>query len=613
MKKKHLVLLLAAVLAVGCVGPANKSSFESVEQEIVSNTEFENFLDQYVVKYFEDEYFLCHVNFVHPENYGIDPNKQPKTLPNLFVSDEQKQFAKQVVENLEAMDPRDLNTTNQQIREELLHQYKNQIELFDERFDYLSNIFTADFGVQTIPVTIFSAYTMYQESDIANVVSMIESTDQFIDEALEYANEQAKQNKFAINYDSVMATINSVLESKENCVIVTDLMAEIDNLNLEATKAENYKTQVRNTLNTHLFPAYEKLKAGLEKLKDQNQGVQSIASFPNGKDYYELILKQYAGTADSIDAIKEDVRSSLDEVTRDYRAFLRDDIDVSPDDEKVTNFESPEAIIEFLMERYPAQFPLVSKIKYNVLPASAEQSTDSVQAYMEETPFDSNNPYQIRYNANKMSTDFQTLEFYKVMAHESVPGHVYHEQYNKEHFKHPAQYILNEQAFTEGYATYAAYETLDWSGVDESTCELFKLMDMYSGYAILLMDLQINYDGYSIQEFNNVWGELNEGLYYQIAENPGLFFSYYYGALRIYQLQDIAKEALGDTYNPVRFNDALLQAGRVNFEIVEQNIQTYIDSIRKESPEASEDKTVSSSSNDALNNLNSDQQFEEVE
>ena len=33
---------------------------------------------------------------------------------------------------------------------------------------------------------------MYQESDIANVVSMIESTDKFIDEALEYANEQAK-------------------------------------------------------------------------------------------------------------------------------------------------------------------------------------------------------------------------------------------------------------------------------------------------------------------------------------------------------------------------------------------------------------------------------------
>ena len=189
--------------------PASKSSFESVEQEIVSNTEFENFLDQYVVKYFEDEYFLCHVNFVHPKNYGIDRNKQPKTLPNLFVSDEQKQFADQVVKSLEAMDPRDLNTTNQQIREESLDRYKNQIELFDERFDYLSNIFTADFGVQTIPVTVFSAYTMYQESDIANVVSMIESTDKFIDEALEYANEQAKQNKFAINYDSVMATIHS--------------------------------------------------------------------------------------------------------------------------------------------------------------------------------------------------------------------------------------------------------------------------------------------------------------------------------------------------------------------------------------------------------------------
>lgn len=612
MKKKRLALLLAAVLVVGCVSPTDKPGFESVEQEIVSNAEFENFLDQYVVKYFEDDYYLCHVNFVHPENYGIDTSKQPKTLPNLFLSDEQQEFAYQVVESLEAMDPRDLNTTNQQIREALLHQYKNQIEMFDERFEYLSNIFTADYGVQTIPVTIFSAYTMYQESDIADVISMIESTDEFMDEALEYANEQANQEKFAINYDSVMATINSVLDSKENSVITADLMSEIDHLNLEATKAENYKKQVQDALNSSLFPAYESLKSGLEKLKDQNLGVKSVATFTNGKDYFELLLRQYAGTSASIDAIKEDVRSSLDQVTREYRALLREDIEISPDEMAATEFGSPEEIIEFLMERYPAQFPIVSKINYNVLPASSEQSTDSVQAYMEETPFDSNQPFQIRYNANKMSSDFQTLEFFKVMAHESVPGHVYHEQYNKEHFKHPAQYILNEQAFTEGYATYAAYETLSWSGVDPSTCELFKLMDMYSGYAILLMDLQVNYDGYTLEEFNEVWGELNEGLYYQIAENPGLFFSYYYGALRIYQLQDIAKESLGDAYDPLRFNDALLQAGRVNFEIVEQNIQTYIESVRKDSPEASEDKSVSSSLNEAFEDLssNTEKQFE---
>lgn len=135
----------------------------------------------------------------------------------------------------------------------------------------------------------------------------------------------------------------------------------------------------------------------------------------------------------------------------------------------------------------------------------------------------------------------------------------------------------------EGYATYAAYETLDWTGINENDLEVWKLTDQYSNYSVLLMDLQINYDGYSLSEFENVWGEGSEAVYNQLAENPGVFFGYYYGSLKIFQLQQIAKDALGSLYDPVEFNNALLQMGNVEFSIIEDNIQAYIDAKRNSS------------------------------
>ena len=41
-------------------------------------------------------------------------------------------------------------------------------------------------------------------------------------------------------------------------------------------------------------------------------------------------------------------------------------------------------------------------------------------------------------------------------------------------------------------------------------------------------------------------------------------------------LRDKAKDALKDDFDEVEFNDALLSSGSVNFEIIEKNIDSYI-------------------------------------
>lgn len=50
--------------------------------------------------------------------------------------------------------------------------------------------------------------------------------------------------------------------------------------------------------------------------------------------------------------------------------------------------------------------------------------------------------------------------------------------------------------------------------------------------------------------------------------------------MKLLELNDIAKESLGEDYDPVEFHTALLNAGNMNFSIIEESVQDYIDSVR---------------------------------
>lgn len=67
-----------------------------------------------------------------------------------------------------------------------------------------------------------------------------------------------------------------------------------------------------------------------------------------------------------------------------------------------------------------------------------------------------------------------------------------------------------------------------------------------------------------------------ESIYNQLADNPTIFLSYYYGYLQIVDLKSNAKSRLNSKFDNVDFHNALLQYGEVNFNIVKQSINEYI-------------------------------------
>jgi uncharacterized protein (DUF885 family) len=62
---------------------------------------------------------------------------------------------------------------------------------------------------------------------------------------------------------------------------------------------------------------------------------------------------------------------------------------------------------------------------------------------------------------------------------------------------------------------------------------------------------------------------------------PGQATSYMMGMLRILELRDKAKAALGDQFNLPGFHDVILRAGSVPMDVMAQNIDTWIADVKK--------------------------------
>ena len=128
---------------------------------------------------------------------------------------------------------------------------------------------------------------------------------------------------------------------------------------------------------------------------------------------------------------------------------------------------------------------------------------------------------------------------------------------------------FDSDAFAEGWAMYVEFCLLDYIKA-HSNDEAVKLFcDYYSaylkvGYAnSLIFDLHINYFGETVEDMvaDGREEETAREIVERYMEIPAVYVPYGYGMIYLLDLHDQAKTALGNSYNEVEFNRALLSEG----------------------------------------------------
>lgn len=437
-------------------------------------------------------------------------------------------------------------------------------------------------GLHEVYIQLFSEYILRDEDDIDDLITLINDVPRYTNEALEYTKTQADKNLLSFDYDNVISSIQETLDTKENSSVLSELEEEIDQLQLE--NAQAYKTKIKEALDHSFFPSYQSMYDTLTSLKDKVQPLTGLSNYKNGKSYYELLVKEAIGDDTSIEEIKQEASDAIQDSMNSLQVLLYSNTTIANDMYSISsNYTNVEDILIDLQKTYKNKFPEVETMHYDLKALADDQSQEGVVAYFMIPAIDHTDHYQIRYNKRDYGSDPSSVSLYQTLAHEGIPGHMYQTQYNSEHYTYPIQYFLSNNGFTEGWATYVESQLLQEmdTNVSQEVLQAYNLNNVLSNMYIILMDISIHYDGVSYQEFVDLYGDLFgtdlQDLYDQLADNPASFLSYYYGYLEIVNLKDLAKDQLGNQFDSIDFHNALLQYGNVNFNLIEESINDYIE------------------------------------
>ena len=577
--KKISVVMIALSLCACASTTTQDNSFSTKE-----NKKFTKYTNEILVETAESNYSYYHQFFENPENYGIDSSKVEVSLGTFYS--EENENEKDELKELEEFNRSTLTKTQQVIYDELKYEFELSEDLSNKKYQYLTNCWSSINGLQSSLISYFSDPILRNEQDIQDVITLINDVPRYTNEVLKYTKKQAKKGTLSFDYDSVIETIQDTITNKESSSVTSALCEAVEELNLTPEKTTSYEDQIQSAMNDSFFTSYQSMLDTLTSLKDKVKSLNGLSHYKNGKKYYELLVKQASATDDSIEAIRTNVSNKIDSLINDFQNIYSENPDLLNEmDELKTDYTDVNQILVDLQNKYSNIFPEVETMEYNLEALPDDQCVSGVGAYFINPALDYTGKYQIRYNQRDYGQDPSDVSFYQTIAHEGIPGHMYAQQYYKEHFEYPIQYLLGYSGFTEGWANYVENLALNYLDADENVTEAYTINNELSNMYVLLMDISIHYDGYTLKEFKAEYQDVFSeesliSIYNQLADNPAVFMSYYYGSLKITELKEEAQEKLQDKYSDKDFHNAILQYGPMNFSIITNSVEEYITSIQ---------------------------------
>jgi uncharacterized protein (DUF885 family) len=380
------------------------------------------------------------------------------------------------------------------------------------------------------------------------------------------------QNPFVTTFDQRMTSVKAISESRRG-----ELRAEAERI-----------------VSMQVYPAWRKAIALLEPLRDRATDEAGISRFKGGAEDYAYALRRYTTTnltAEQIHQIGlqqvERIETQMDAIFRRLgrtQGTLKERIAALSKDLAYPRTEDGRAQIMAEVERILRDAQKRSESLFDRVPKSpviAQQfprfrEANAAANYNSPAP-DGSRPgiFQIPLRPERMTK----YGLRSLVYHETVPGHHFQIALQVENQGLPRFRQIGAfggiSALVEGWGLYAerlAAES-DWYKDDpegllgQLDSELFRARR-------LVVDTGIHSKHWTRQQAIDFGIEASEVERYSIW--PGQACSYMIGQLKILELRDKAKKALGDKFSFYQFHDTVLGTGTVPLEILERQVDAYI-------------------------------------
>lgn len=585
--KKITLLMLSAVMAFSFTGCSKKDSGEEQKK-------FDEFMKQEFVESMEQSYPNTHIILENPKDYRVDTSKTKVQIDkelNETTMKENKELNEKSAKAFKEFDRDTLSDEQKETYDIYSYMLDYTTEMNDSKFDYMSMPLESMTGMHTQLPTLFSDWTLRNEQDVKDVITLMKSVRPYMDSILAYTKKQEEKGTLMLDIKSVKEYCEKVVKEDVNSSVLTGLNESIDNLKLGDDKTKQYKAELKKAFQEYFLPAYSDIIKTMKELDSSKNNTLGLSHMKNGKEYYELLFKQATGTDKSI----EDIKKELNSMSRSSLLAVQSVISKNKNlyDEYVngkikTKYKDFESMLKDLDKDIKDDFPSVGTLNYRIRPIGEDLASGGVAAYFNIPALDGTTPKQIRVNMLEDALNVQSLETFSTVAHEGIPGHMYQIAYAYKNVKDPwRNSMASFLGYTEGYATYTELYALKYlGGVSADAVKLQQNMVVYQDCLIALADIGIHYEGWTKEDLSNFLEENGLGVsdvsdfYNQLQANPTAFLSYYVGYVQIANLKKDAQEELKDKFNDRDFHEAILKSGAAPFHVVEENVKDYIESAK---------------------------------
>ncbi|MBT4883541.1 MAG: DUF885 domain-containing protein [Glaciecola sp.] len=461
-----------------------------------------------------------------------------------------------------------------------------------------------------VPSFLINIHRISDISDADAYIQRLLGVDSMFDQVIDQLRIREKLGVYPPRwaYDQMIQASHNVIsgtpftESTTDSTIYADFVQKITALGLSNAEQSGYISELTAALTQSVQPAYEKLIAELMKQRLLSPEGDGVWRLPEGDKWYQNRLEWFTTTRlnaeevhqigiENVDRIHAEMRNIMQQVKftgtlQEFFTFMRTDPQFyypDSDQGRVDYMTDAKAYIDTMEAKIPEYFGLTPEARMVVKQVEAFREKSAGKAFYQSPAIDGSRPGIYYANLYDMSA-MPTYQMEALAYHEGIPGH---------HMQRAITQELNGIPDFQKYASFTAY-TEGWGLYTE---ELGKDMgfyqDPYSDFGRLAMELwracRLVVDTglhakrwsreeaieYLVDNTPNARYDAVKAIERYIAM-PGQATAYMIGKLKIMELRDKSRAALGDNFDIRGFHDEVLKDGPVPLSLLESKIDAWI-------------------------------------
>jgi len=466
------------------------------------------------------------------------------------------------------------------------------------------------FGTHSrIPAFLINQHSINDEKEARDYIARVQGSQKLLTQLVDGLKAREERGIIAPKFvfphvirDSKNIIIGAPFDEGEASTLLADFSKKVNKLEISDDIKSDLINSVSKALQEQLKPGYENLISYLTTLEKKADDRDGAWKFPEGEVYFNNALKRTTTTDLTGEQIHQIGLSEVERIHAEMRTiketvgfegdlaafmqFMRSDKQFYyQDDEagKARYLSEAVALIDDMKGRLDSLFLTKPNAKLKVKAVESFREKSAGKAFYQRPAPDGSRPGV--YYANLY--DMEAMPTYQMAAlayHEGIPGHHMQFAINQElkgipKFRKFGSYT----AHTEGWGLYS----------EMLPKEIGLYQDPYSDFGRLAMELwracRLVVDtGIHIKQWDR-----QQGIDYYVNNTPNAksdavkmverhvvmpsqATAYKIGMLKIVELRENAKKALGDKFDIREYHDIILKNGPVPLNVLESFVNAYI-------------------------------------